>query len=138
MIEAVRVILHLWTSISSEKPDAVHFNCCISSVGIWRDLVMVVLTRLRGLPVVVHYHGSLPDVLAREPAITLWGLRILARSASINIGITRDSVALLDRVTGGKAVFIANFIEDEMVDAPRPQAMRPRPASHLRRRLFCR
>jgi glycosyltransferase involved in cell wall biosynthesis len=90
---------------------------------------MAVLARLRGLPVVVHYHGSLPDVLARASAITEWGLSKLARSASINIGITRGSVALLDRVTGGKAVFIANFIEDDMVDAPRSQAVRPRPAA---------
>ena len=43
-----------------QPPPVVHVNCCVSPLGVWRDLLVTTLVRVCRVPVVVHYHGSLP------------------------------------------------------------------------------
>jgi glycosyltransferase involved in cell wall biosynthesis len=95
-------------------PDVVHLNCCHSALGIWRDLVVAGLVCARRVPLIVHYHGSLPDVFERFTAHSRLGLQWLIKCATVNIGITRGSVSFLATRSGSrKTRYLPNFIEDE-------------------------
>jgi glycosyltransferase involved in cell wall biosynthesis len=110
-----RLVKHLCVS----RPDVVHINCCLSAAGLWRFLLAARLASAWRVPVLVHYHGSLPDAAARLPAHSNYALKKLVRSADANVGITRASVSLLDVLCNGrKAYYLPNFIEDAWVDPP--------------------
>ena len=112
-----RLVKHLCVS----RPDVVHINCCLSAAGLWRFLLTAKLAAAWRVPVVAHYHGSLPDAFDRLPAHSTYALKWLAGSADANIGITQASVSVLHALCAGrKAYYLPNFIEDTWLDSPAP------------------
>jgi len=116
---AVGVITRVSVALR-DKPNVVHLNCGLSPLGLWRDLAIARLVRLRGAPLIVHYHGSLPDVFRSLPPTSRIALKALIRRANRNVGITRESVSLLERLSGRPAVFLPNFVDDRWLDVSVP------------------
>ena len=113
--------------LAGGRVDLVHVNCCLSGPGVWRDLAATLLAAAGGVPVVVHYRGSLPDAVSRLAAPSRFALRRLIGLAGMNIGVTRGSVAWLARRAPARAAYLPNFVEDHWTrrasDAS-PQPMR--------------
>jgi glycosyltransferase involved in cell wall biosynthesis len=111
---AARLILRLIHHLLYNRPAIVHINCCLSPVGIWRDLLMAQVISTCRVPLIVHYRGSLPDVLAYFPVQSRFALKQLIKLANVNIGMTGGSVSLLTRLSKrDHTYYLPNFIEDE-------------------------
>ncbi len=109
----LRFLWRLGRRLALDPPDLVHLNCCLSPRGVWRDLAVAIAARAAGTPIVVQYHGSLPDVVPRLPTPSRAALRRLMRLASLNIGVTAVSKQLLNRFCPAtEAAFVPNFIEE--------------------------
>jgi glycosyltransferase involved in cell wall biosynthesis len=135
-LDAMGLFARLLRRLPGGRVDLIHVNCCLSTLGVWRDLASALLAAASDVPVVVHYHGSLPDAVRRLPLPSRFALRRLMGLAGMNIGVTRESVAWLARRTAAKAAYLPNFIENQQLrrvaDAPsgtiwhsahRPQAI---------------
>ncbi len=123
-LDAILLLARLVRYSAGGLSDLVHINCCLSAVGIWRDLAAALLAAAGGTPVVVHYHGSLPEVVRRLAAPSRFALRRLIGLAGMNIGVTRESVAWLARRTPTRAAYLPNFVEDLLLrraDGANPQ-----------------
>ena len=115
------VLASLLRHLAFARPDIVHLNCSLGSkYGILRDLVCVLLARLRGVPVVTHYRGDVPE-FARRPGsrIDWWLLKVLVRTSKLNIAVNRESRAHLDglqRAVQPTPVYLPNFIRDSVFE----------------------
>jgi glycosyltransferase involved in cell wall biosynthesis len=113
-LHSVLLVARVIYELFRNDPDVVHLNCCLSALGVWRDLAVAGLVCACRIPLIVHYHGSVPDVFERFIAPSRLGLQWLIKFATVNIGITRGSVAFLAAQSGGwKTQHLPNFIEDE-------------------------
>jgi 2-deoxystreptamine N-acetyl-D-glucosaminyltransferase/2-deoxystreptamine glucosyltransferase len=128
--DVVRLLARLLRELAGRRLDVVHVNCCLSPAGVWRDLAAALLASGGGLPVVAHYHGSLSDAAARLAPPSRFALRRLAGLASMNVGVTRESVGWLARRAPARAAYLPNFVEDRLAagsgGAIRRSATRPR------------
>jgi len=116
-LRSVLLVARVVYELFRNEPDVVHLNCCLSALGVWRDLAVAGLVCACRVPLIVHYHGSLPDVFERFTAPCRLGLQWLIKCATVNIGITRGSVSFLATQSGGgKTQHLPNFIEDEWLD----------------------
>jgi glycosyltransferase involved in cell wall biosynthesis len=112
-LAAVGLIVRLLYRLVVNRPELVHVNCCMSPLGVWRDLLVASMVRACRVPLLVHYRGSLPDVIDRLSRRSRLALHWLMRLASVNVGVTRDSESLLRRFCGGdRAAYLPNFIDD--------------------------
>lgn len=124
-------LLRVAARLGVRRPDVVHLNCCLSPAGLWRDLAVAWLAAAWSVPLVVHYHGSIPDALARFPAASRRALERLARAAAVNAALTPASVSSLAAIPGaGAARFLPLFVEDAWLD--RPAAAGSSPGARLR------
>lgn len=81
-----RIIIKLMGHLIFKRPSVVHLNCSVSPVGVNRDLVCVLLSRLFGVHVLTHYHGNLGDYNVREKyPVSNFSLKNLIRFTSVNI-----------------------------------------------------
>ena len=112
VLDTTGLFARLLQRLLGGRVDLVHVNCCLSALGVCRDLAAALLAAAGGVPVVVHYHGSLPDAVRRLGPPSRFALRRLMGLAGMNIGVTRASVAWLARRTPAKAAYLPNFIED--------------------------
>lgn len=119
-LAAIRPLGRIARHVLFRQIDVVHLNCCLSPVGLWRDLLLAGLVRARALALVVHYRGSVPDCLERLPAASRFALRLLARLASVNLGVTVPSARLLAGFSSSPSACLPNFVEDEWPDRARP------------------
>ena len=117
-MEALRLAGRLIRHIRRSRPDVVHLNCCLSPLGLWRDLAVGLVASAARVPLVVHYRGSVPDVDARLPGLSRLALLALTRLARINLALTRDSELFLRRKRAS-VESLPNFIEDEWLGRPR-------------------
>lgn len=82
----VRIVLRLLTRLIFSRPTVTHLNCSVSPVGVNRDLLCVLLSRLFGVPVLTHYHGNLSDYNVKEKyPVSNFSLKNLVRFTSVNI-----------------------------------------------------
>ncbi|MCK4513574.1 glycosyltransferase family 4 protein [bacterium] len=94
----------------------VHLTCCISRQGVFRDLLLAVIARTTGSPVVTHYRGDIPQVLSRFDRISRLAFSALVRVSTWNIAVTRESHDYLsDAGDAERASFLPNFVEDEIL-----------------------
>lgn len=125
-LDAMLLLTRLLRHLAGGRADLVHVNCCLSGPGVWRDLAATLLAAAGGVPVVVHYRGSLPDAVSRLAAPSRFALRRLIGLAGMNIGVTRGSVAWLARHAPARAAYLPNFVEDHWTPRPmRRRAHRP-------------
>ncbi len=112
----VSILTDLLVKLVTGRPRIVHLNCCLSPVGIYRDLVCAVIARLFGKPLVTHYHAD----FAAFPAGSHHGLsrkclRWLANISQLNIALNNESCAGLNALLSpGKApaLVLPNFIDE--------------------------
>lgn len=101
------------------RPQVVHLNCSLSSVGVFRDLICAVLVRLWRIPLVSHYHGDVSNFSQQRFAgFSFRALRLLVRLSQVNITLNVDSFARISSVVQDYerklTVLIPNFIEDHI------------------------
>ena len=94
-----------------------------------RDLVCVLLARLRGVPVVTHYRGDIPE-FGRGRGRRIGGrlLRKLARTSKLNIAVNRVSLAFLAGLqceAQSAPVLLPNFIRDSVFEPREARGRRP-------------
>jgi glycosyltransferase involved in cell wall biosynthesis len=118
VMDANRLLARLLHQLAGGRADLVHLNCSLSAVGLWRDLAVALLASASGVPVVVHYRGSLPEVVRRVAAPSQFALRRLITLAKMNIGVTRDSVAWLARRAPTNVAYLPNFVQDQSLRRP--------------------
>jgi glycosyltransferase involved in cell wall biosynthesis len=117
ILHAIRLVVGVTRRLVLSRPELVHVNCCIFPPGLWRDLTVASLVRMCRVPLVVHYRGSLPDVMDRLSPRSRLALRGLMRMASVNIAVTRASEALLkSQCPASRSAYLPNFVEDEWRD----------------------
>src|SRR4030095_2029057 len=87
ILHAIRLVVGVTRRLVLSRPELVHVNCCIFPPGLWRDLTVASLVRMCRVPLVVHYRGSLPDVMDRLSPRSRLALRGLMRMASVNIAV---------------------------------------------------
>jgi glycosyltransferase involved in cell wall biosynthesis len=113
VLVAAGLVVRLIRRLARSRPELVHLNSCMSPLGVWRDLFLAMIVRAWRVPLLVHYRGSLPDVLDRLPTSSRIALRGLMNFADINVGVTRESESLLRRSCGERAVYLPNFVDDQ-------------------------
>ena len=117
ILDAIRLVVAVTRRLALSRPQLVHVNCCIFPPGLWRDLMVASLVRMRRVPLVMHYRGSLPDVMNRLSLLSRLALRGLMRLASVNIAVTRASEASpKSQCPASRAAYLPSFVEDEWRD----------------------
>lgn len=114
------------------RPQVVHLNSALSPAGVIRDIVCLLLSRLRGCPVITQYHGELSyfrhDALG---GISGAALRSLARLSTRNFVLSASAVPELEVIVGRAnmrhcAAVIPTFVADDWPAQLAPQTSRPR------------
>jgi glycosyltransferase involved in cell wall biosynthesis len=124
LLHAIRLPGRVAWMLRSRTSDVLHLECCLSPLGLWRDLAVAAAARVSGAPVLVHYCGSLPDVLPRLPAPSRLVLRLLARTANINAVMTSSSAAFIEGLPrAGRAILAGALVEDELPERRRVDAV---------------
>ena len=84
-------------------------------MGIFRDLICVVLVKMLGIPIITQYHGNLPDFKQRFYGLNRIGLKLLMRLTNVNIVTNQSSfneaVAINKKM---QLMLLPNFIEDNI------------------------
>jgi glycosyltransferase involved in cell wall biosynthesis len=112
------IYFSLFFQLITQKPKLMHLCCALSTVGVFRDTVCVVLARLFRVPVVIHYHGNVQDFRgARFAGLSGKTLRFLLQNADMNIVANTPSLLTCRQLLGeenNKVVLLPNFIEDSI------------------------
>lgn len=114
----IRILTALVYRIIRHYPDLVHLNCSLSPVGIFRDLLCVYITRLCRIPVVCHFHGSIPETLGeRYVELSLRLLNHLICLSKINIAMNQPSLDYLLKIVEDKrCAQLPNFVPDNVFE----------------------
>jgi glycosyltransferase involved in cell wall biosynthesis len=119
LLDAAGLICRLVRRLVRDRPEVAHVNCCLSPLGVWRDLLVGSLMSVWHVPLLAHYHGSLPAALDRLPMPSRIALRGLMTIADMNVGVSGESESLLRRVCGTeRTTYLPNFIEDGYLSLP--------------------
>lgn len=121
------LIIRLITS----RFEVAHLNNSLSPTGIFRELICAALIRLRGIPLITHHRGNLPDFSRDNFAgLSFRALRALIRLSASNLVLNRPSQAFCMQLTRnhshGHYTLISNFIEDCVFQRPSKRAGPPR------------
>lgn len=112
----VAILGELFVKLIARRPRIVHLNCCLSPLGVYRDLACAVIARLFGKPLVTHYHADFAVFPAgSHHGLSRWCLRRLANISQLNIALNDESCAGLNALLArGKppAFVLPNFIDD--------------------------
>jgi glycosyltransferase involved in cell wall biosynthesis len=113
----ISIIARLMVSLFTSRFEVAHINSSLSPNGIFRELICAVLVRLRGIPLVAHYHGNMAAFpQERLGGMSFAALRILIRLSAVNLVLNQPSRALCQQLVKGqnpkRCLLIPNFIED--------------------------
>ena len=114
----VRIMKTFFTAVARNHPDLVHINCCLSPLGVVRDLLCATVARQYKARVVVHFHGD----VTQFPFGALMGngeraLAHLASTADASIVLTTGSAEWIGRNHNRDNPLIAmipNFVDDSL------------------------
>lgn len=114
------ILLRLIKQLFVYKPDLIHLNCCLSTEGIFRDLIIGAAVKLFGKKLAVHYRGHIPDFYRRcKRRISFSAMIQLSRIADINISVNEKSRAFIGKNLKirnvSKSIFLPNFIDDHRI-----------------------
>ena len=115
---SARILASLVRRLAVSRPHLVHLNCSMSSRGVARDLVCAAVARLRGVPVVGHYHGDVARFAGGRRGVSGRMLRKLVRLCALNVALNRDSLARLADLQHGAQrapVLLPNFLPDTIL-----------------------
>lgn len=126
LLRGVRLVIRTFRRLGRNETDVVHLNTCLSPLGLWRDLAIAGIARARGVPLLVHHRGSLPDVFVRLPAASRFALRRLLRAAALNLCVNRESAAFAGTLGDPppRTEYMPPFVDDESAPSARTQRSR--------------
>lgn len=98
------------------RPRLIHLNCSLSPKGVLRDVGYALLAKLFFIPIVIHFHGNIPN-FKRNHFYGLSGkaLDLLMHIATMMIVINEISLAAIHtqkRRAQKNILLLPNFIED--------------------------
>lgn len=115
------IIFSVLYQIIMHRPCLVHINSSLSKTGIMRDLLTAFIAYLFRIPVIVHYHGNLPDYQQDYfYGLSGYALNALMRIAHMNIVTNEASLKYaqmhFNQQTKRKIqlILLPNFIEDHI------------------------
>jgi glycosyltransferase involved in cell wall biosynthesis len=106
----IQIILQLLVELSFKKIEIVHLNTSLENLGIFKDLVIVIISKLYKKKVILHYRCNIVDQIqkaAYKPIL----LKKISKIAHLNICINTQSIALLESFNI-KCKYLPNFINE--------------------------
>jgi hypothetical protein len=61
MFRTMRIYFLLLYQLIIHRPQLIHLSCALSSAGVFRDAMCVMLAKIFRIPVITHYHGNMHD-----------------------------------------------------------------------------
>jgi glycosyltransferase involved in cell wall biosynthesis len=112
---SLSVIIKSAFEITFRKPDCLYISTSRSKLGAIKDVAVIALARLRGVPVVNHLHGitfaSFRDSLGRlYGALVDWAYGYIA----VSIVLHEKLIGQYARYPAMNIVVVNNFVEEEM------------------------
>lgn len=108
------IIRELRKKITTTKPDVVHLNSACSPLGIIRDALCAFIIGNR-IPIVFHCRCNIEDQLGTK-LVSRFAFKYLVRKAKSVIVLNQFSKDYVDKIQNGKAVYIPNFINQQMIE----------------------
>lgn len=112
-----KIFYTLFQALLIHRPQLVHLNCSIASVGIFRDLLCLLLSRIFGIPVITHYHGNIPDfgghVFSR---LSRKALDLVLKLSIKNIAVNQPSCNYIDKINKKSCTYLHGFVSDSILD----------------------
>lgn len=111
----ITIFFALIYHLLQKSPRLIHLNSSLSPLGIMRDLLCAFLAKWTRTPLIVHYHGNIPD-FNRQRFYGLSGtlLNALMRLATMNIVTNEASLIHAQNNAQAKFIMLPNFIEDHI------------------------
>jgi glycosyltransferase involved in cell wall biosynthesis len=104
------IIFQLLFELSFKKIEIVHLNTSLEKLGIFKDLIIVIISKTYNKKVVVHYRCNIMDQIQKfSYKSTL--LKKISKIANVNICINSQSVTLLESYSR-KYKYLPNFINE--------------------------
>lgn len=118
-IRTTSIICKLFFQIMIFQPKNLHINSSISEYGVLRDLICLIISRIFGLKVFVHFRGNLPQVWqSKRPLLNKVLDKLIILSNGV-IAINNPSLSYLkQRVEVNKIHKVESFIEENAFAAP--------------------
>lgn len=116
----VTILFALFYQLIRKRPRLIHINTSLSTLGIMRDLACALIAKISRLPIIVHYHGNIPDFNGKRfYGLSGASLNALLRIATINIVTNELSLTHLQNKIKtndalSKLMLLPNFIEDHL------------------------
>jgi glycosyltransferase involved in cell wall biosynthesis len=129
LLRTLRIYFLLLYQLIAHRPKLIHLSCALSSAGVFRDAVCVVLAKLFRIPVITHYHGNMHDFnVARFGGRSGKVLSWLLRHSAVNIVANTPSLEYARQYAAvTNLVLLPNFIEDSVFALPKtPTPTKPR------------
>lgn len=98
-------------AVGARRHDVLHINACHSRLGLSFDAGVACLARAVGLPVVVHYRGSVPHMVSLLGGVGRVALRILWRAGVHHLAVTAGSWDLLSSLRPGRVTLLPNPVD---------------------------
>ena len=113
VVRTIRILYATFREISRQQPSLVHINCSVVSLpGAFRDLLTLLLAKMRGYPAVMHYRNTPVDPagdLARFLYRRVFGL--LASKADLNLVQNAPAAEYLQHVArSSRIAILPNFV----------------------------
>jgi glycosyltransferase involved in cell wall biosynthesis len=120
VVSSLRVIIESACEIAFRKPDCVYISTSRSKLGAIKDIAVIALARLRGVPVVNHLHG-ITFASFRESLGGLYGAVVdwAYRHIAVSIVLHERLVGQYEKYPAMKVVVVNNFVDEEIAKASR-------------------
>jgi glycosyltransferase involved in cell wall biosynthesis len=130
LFRTLRIYFLLLYQLITHRPQLIHLSCALSSAGVFRDAMCVILAKIFRIPVITHYHGNMHDFnVARFSGRSGKVLNWLLRHSAINIVANKPSFDYAQQYAAvTNLVLLPNFIEDRVFTLQKIT----RPAQRLR------
>lgn len=112
----IKVIYKLLYELFFNRPRLIHLSCSLSPLGIFRDLLCLIVVKFFRLPIIVHFHGNLPDFeVQRFLGLSGFCLKKLINYATINIIENQFSEdCIKTKYLALNSHLLPNFVEDSL------------------------
>jgi glycosyltransferase involved in cell wall biosynthesis len=104
------IIFQLLFELSFKKIELVHLNTSLENLGIFKDLIIVIISKTYNKKVIVHYRCNIMDQIQKSAYKPIL-LKKISKIAHVNICINNQSVTLLESFNR-KCTYLPNFINE--------------------------
>lgn len=109
----INILCLLLFHLVKTRPKAVHINCSVSPLGVFRDLLCAILVRIFGFPLICHFRGNLGD-FPTQKCLSFFALKSLVKLSKANIVLNKPSLEFFSGILPSHSApfLIPNFIDD--------------------------